>query len=167
MRPNMFATNLMGWSGLLYPNLFVICLRNSENRKLEGQIPGQRYYRGSSAKLLPSRDKSIHAAGFLGRLIFSRCSQLQLQFLILSRSKRGVTERELFALACQYIVSPCGRAGNRTVTEMLLPFLVRARPNCARQSLASTQSAPCAAATSYWHPGRHANVVTPVCFPPV
>ena len=35
------------------------------------------------------------------------------------------------------------------------------RPNCARQSLASTLSAPRVAATSYCDPSRHANVVTP------
>ena len=50
------------------------------------------------------------------------------------RSKRGVMERGVFAFACQYIVSPRGRTGNRTVTEMRHPL----RPNCARQLLAST-----------------------------
>ena len=49
---------------------------------------------------------------------------------------KGVTERGVFAFACQYIVSPCGRTGNRTVTQMRHPLLVEGRPNCARQSLA-------------------------------
>ena len=40
------------------------------------------------------------------------------------------------------------------------------RPNCARQSLASTLSAPRVAATSYCDPGRHANVVTPCVLTP-
>ena len=39
---------------------------------------------------------------------------------------------------------------------------IEGRPNCARQSLASTQSAPHGAATSYCDPGHHANVVTPL-----
>ena len=69
-------------------------------------------------------------------------------------------------IACQYIVSPRGRTGNRTVTQMRHPFLFEGRPNCARQSLASTLSAPCIAATSYCDPGRHANVITLVCFSP-
>ena len=47
--------------------------------------------------------------------------------------KRGVTERGVFAFACQYIVSPRGRTGNRTVTQMRHPLLVEGRPNCARQ----------------------------------
>ena len=80
--------------------------------------------------------------------------------------KRGVTERGVFAFACQYIVSPCGRTGNRTVTQMRHPLLVEGRPNCARQSLASTLSAPRVAATSYCDPRRHANVVTPCLFTP-
>ena len=70
----------------------------------------------------------------------------------------------MFAFACQYIVSPCGRASNRTVTQMRHPFLVEGRPKCARQSLASTLSAPRVAATSYCDPGCHANVITP-CTP--
>ena len=80
--------------------------------------------------------------------------------------KRRVTERGVFALACQYIVSPRGWTGNRTVTQMRHPLLVEGRPKCARQSLASTLSAPRVAATSYCDPGRHANVITPVCLPP-
>ena len=40
------------------------------------------------------------------------------------------------------------------------PLLVEGRPKCARQSLASTLSAPRIAATSYCDPGRHANVIT-------
>ena len=80
--------------------------------------------------------------------------------------KRGVTERGVFALACQYIVSPRGRTGNRTVTQMRHPLLVEGRPNCARQSLASALSAPRVAATSYCHPGRHANVITPCLLTP-
>ena len=55
--------------------------------------------------------------------------------------KRGVTERGLFAFACQYIVSPRGRTGNRTVTQMRHPLFAEGRPNCARQPLASTLSA--------------------------
>ena len=80
--------------------------------------------------------------------------------------KRGVTERGVFAFACQYIVSPRGRTGNRTVTQMRHPLLVEGRPNCARQSLASALSAPRVAATSYCHPGRHANVITPCLLTP-
>ena len=40
------------------------------------------------------------------------------------------------------------------------PLHVEGRPKCARQSLASTVSAPHVAATSYCDPSRHANVVT-------
>ena len=40
-----------------------------------------------------------------------------------------------------------------------VPLLVKARPNCARQSLARTVSALAVAATSYCHPGRNTNVV--------
>ena len=54
--------------------------------------------------------------------------------------KKGATERGVFAFACQYIVSPRGQTGNRTVTQMQHPLLVEGRPNCARQSLASTLS---------------------------
>ena len=79
--------------------------------------------------------------------------------------KRGVTERGVFAFACQYIVSPRGRTGNRTVTQMRHPLLVEGRPNCARQSLASTLSAPHVAETSCCDPGRHANVITPCLLP--
>ena len=46
------------------------------------------------------------------------------------------------------------------------PLLVEGRPNCARQSLASTLSAPRVAATSYCDPGRHANVITPCLLTP-
>ena len=67
---------------------------------------------------------------------------------------KGVTERGLFALARQYIVSLRGRTGNHAVTQMRHPLLVEGRPNCARQSLASTLSAPRVAATSYCDPGR-------------
>ena len=48
-----------------------------------------------------------------------------------------------------------------TVTRMRHPLLVEGRRNCARQSLASTLSAPRVAVTSYCDSGRHANVVTP------
>ena len=51
--------------------------------------------------------------------------------------KRGVTERGVFGFACLRIVSPRGRTGNRTVTQMRHPLLVEGRPNCAQQSLAS------------------------------
>ena len=80
--------------------------------------------------------------------------------------KRGVTERGVFAFACQCIVSPRGRTGNRTVTQMRHPLLVEGRPNCARQSLASTLSAPHVAETSCCDPGRHANVITPCLLTP-
>ena len=83
-----------------------------------------------------------------------------------STFKWGVTERGVFAFACQYIVSPRGRTGNRTVTQMRHPLLVEGRPNCARQSLASTLSAPRVAATSCCDPGRHANVITPCLLTP-
>ena len=46
------------------------------------------------------------------------------------------------------------------------PLLVEGRPNCARQSLASTLSAPCVAATSYCDPGCHSNVITPCLLTP-
>ena len=59
---------------------------------------------------------------------------------------RGATERGVFAFACQYVVSPRRRTGNH-------PLLVEGRPNCARQSLASTSSAPRVAATS-WSPRK-------------
>ena len=47
---------------------------------------------------------------------------------VLGRFKRGVTEREVFTYACQYIVSPRGRTGNRTVTQMRHRSLVEGRP---------------------------------------
>ena len=81
-------------------------------------------------------------------------------------SKSGVTEGGLFAFACQYSVTPHSRTRNRIVTQMRHPLLVEGLPNCARQSLASTISAPHVAATSYCHPGRHANVVTPCLLTP-
>ena len=46
------------------------------------------------------------------------------------------------------------------------PLLVEGRPNCGRQSLASTLLAPRVAATSYSDPGRHANVITPCLLTP-
>ena len=46
------------------------------------------------------------------------------------------------------------------------PLLVEGRPNCARQSLASTVSAPHVAETSCCDPGRHANVITPCLLTP-
>ena len=79
---------------------------------------------------------------------------------------RGVTERRVFAFACQCTVSLGGRTGNRTVAQMRHPLLVEGRPNCARQSLASKLSAPRVAATSHCDPGRHANVVTPCLLTP-
>ena len=67
----------------------------------------------------------------------------------------GVTERVTFAFACQYIVSPRGRTGPTVLSHT-------------RQALASTLSARHVAATSYCHPGRRTNVVTPLfCLPPV
>ena len=80
----------------------------------------------------------------------------------LGRFKRGVTERWVSAFAFQYIVSLRSQTGNRTVTQMRHPLLVEGRPNYARQSLASTLSAPRVAATSYCHAGRHANVLYPL-----
>ena len=53
---------------------------------------------------------------------------------ISGRFKRRVTERGVFAFACQYTVSPHCQTGNHTVTQMQHPFLlVEGRPNCARQ----------------------------------
>ena len=46
-------------------------------------------------------------------------------------------------------------------------LLVEGHPNCARQSLASTLSAPRVSATSYCDPGRHASVVTPCLVNPL
>ena len=80
--------------------------------------------------------------------------------------ERGVTQRGVFAFACQCIVCPCGWTGNRTVTEMQHPLLVEGRPSYARQLLASTLSAPRVTATSYCDPGRHANVITPCLLTP-
>ena len=74
-------------------------------------------------------------------------------------------EKGAYAFACQCIISPRGRTGSRTVTQMRDPLLVEARPNCAGQLLASTLSVLAVAATSYCHAGRHANVVTPCCSP--
>ena len=55
---------------------------------------------------------------------------------------KGVTERGVFAFACQYIVSTRPRTGNPTVTQMRHPLLVEGRPNCARQSLGRAGSDP-------------------------
>ena len=41
--------------------------------------------------------------------------------------KRGVTERGVFAFACQYIVCLRGQTGNHTVTQMRHPLLVSRR----------------------------------------
>ena len=46
------------------------------------------------------------------------------------------------------------------------PLLVEERPHRARQSLASTLSAPRVAATSCCDPGRHANVIAPCMLTP-
>ena len=46
----------------------------------------------------------------------------------------------------------------------VIPLLLTARPNCSQQSLAGTVSALVVATTSYCHPDRHANVITP-CLP--
>ena len=54
-------------------------------------------------------------------------------------------------MLAKYIVS----ARNRTVN------LVEGQSICARQSLASALSAFAIVATSYRHPSRHANLVTP------
>ena len=57
--------------------------------------------------------------------------------------KRGVTERGVFAFACQYIDSPRGLTGNRTVTQMQHPLsLWKEDQIVRRQSLASALSAP-------------------------
>ena len=53
------------------------------------------------------------------------------------------------------------RTSKRTVAQMRYPRLVEGQPHGARQSLASALSAIAVAATSYYHPGRHANAVTP------
>ena len=79
---------------------------------------------------------------------------------------KGGNGKEGIRISCQYIVSPHGRTCNHTVTQMRHPLLVEGRPNCARQPLASTLSAPRVAATSYCHPGHHANVVTPCLLTP-
>ena len=47
-----------------------------------------------------------------------------LLIYIRAHLKRGVTERGVFAFACQYIVSLRRRTGNRTVTQMRHPLLV-------------------------------------------
>ena len=83
------------------------------------------------------------------------------------KSPRGSAGVATLTFACQCIVSPRRRALNRTVTQMRHPLLLEGRPNCARQSLASTLSAPRVAATLYCDPGRHANVVTPCLLSPV
>ena len=75
--------------------------------------------------------------------------------------QRGVAERGVFAFACQYIVSPRGRTGNRTVTQVRHPLLIEWRPNCARQPLASTLSAPRVAARSYCDPGSYCQIPWP------
>ena len=41
---------------------------------------------------------------------------------LIGRYKKGVTERGVFACACQYIVSPSPRAGNHMVTKLLHSF---------------------------------------------
>ena len=46
------------------------------------------------------------------------------------------------------------------------PLLVEGRPHCARQSLASTLSAPRVGETLCCDPGRHANVITPCLLTP-
>ena len=50
------------------------------------------------------------------------------------QAKKGVTERKVFAFACQYIVSRRRRSGNRTLTQFQHPLLVtsnlRARITC-------------------------------------
>ena len=87
----------------------------------------------------------------------------RLSAMIFSRGGNG---KGVFAFACQCIVSPRGRTGNRTVTQMRHPLLVEGRPNCARQALASTVSAPRVAATSHCDPGCHTNVITPCLLTP-
>ena len=52
-------------------------------------------------------------------------------------------------------------SGPATVLSHKCCILVKARPKRTRQSLASTVSALAVAATSYYHPSCHANVVTP------
>ena len=75
---------------------------------------------------------------------------------------RGVSERGVCASGCQCIVSLHCRTGSRTVTQIERPLLVEGRPNCVRQSLASTVSALIVGASLYRHPRRHAKVVTAV-----
>ena len=50
--------------------------------------------------------------------------------------------------------------------ERDIPVLGEGRPNCARQSLASTLSVRRVVVAWYCHPGRHANVVTPCLLTP-
>ena len=78
-------------------------------------------------------------------------------------SKRG-TERGVFAFACQYVVSPdClpDRQRYYHTNATSRPFL-KDDQNRARQSLASAVSVRRVAAAWYCHPGRPANVVTPL-----
>ena len=82
----------------------------------------------------------------------------------------GGQRKGVFAFACQCIISPRGRTGNRTqlshkcdITSLLKHVV--ARPNCAGQLLASTLSVLAVATTSYCHAGRHAHVVSPCCSP--
>ena len=56
--------------------------------------------------------------------------------------------------------------GSHTVTQMRHPLFIDGRPNCARQSLASTLSTPHVAVTWHCDPGRHANVITPCLLAP-
>ena len=86
------------------------------------------------------------------------CFQLlSLAFFLAGLQGRGYA-KGVFAFACQCIVSPRPRSATVLSHRCCIPLL--ARPNCARQSLASTVSVLAVAATSYCHPGRHAN-----CYP--
>ena len=53
-------------------------------------------------------------------LNLSECRQIGIS---IRHVKRGVTERGVLAFAYQYAVSPHGRTGNRTVTQMRHPLL--------------------------------------------
>ena len=75
------------------------------------------------------------------KLLMLSCAFVRAGFEI------GVTARGVFACACQYIVPPRTRTGNRTLTQMRHHLLVKGRAKCARQLLASTLSALVVAAT--------------------
>ena len=88
-------------------------------------------------------------------------------FYLREHSKRGVTERGSIRI-CLPVHCLAARSDRQPYchTQMRHPLLVEGRPNCARQLLAGTLSAPHVAATSYCDPSRHANVITPCLLTP-